>query len=163
MLRRLTGRKPEDVRNALHLANGRLYFTTQSGVFSVSLEGGAARTEAGVGGVSLVSCADHVCMLGGGSALMASLVRLEPDAAPTLLSSGIVEPHDVVFDGEFFYIAGGRGSISRISADGGPPVPIYAEPGITSLEIEGSCLYWSSATSISSVSIDAARTAHLPN
>jgi hypothetical protein len=142
---------------ALAIVDERLYFALSNALLSVALDGGDIANEAGMGGVALVPCGDAICWLGGSSALMATLMKLAPGLMPETLARDVVQPHDVVFDGSTFFIAGGRGAISRVGADGGDLAAVYGEPGLTSLEIENDCLYWASATHISDVSLDAAR------
>jgi hypothetical protein len=150
---------PGVVAASLALAGDVLYFTSESDVHSISLESGDSTIVAAVGGRSVIPCGAGICWLGG-TGLDGTLMRLDPVGMPVTLASGFVEPHDLVFDGEVFFIGGGRGVISGVRA-GGEVVYLYAEPGITSLELEGDCLYWSSAMTISSVSISAARKAVL--
>lgn len=160
----LSGGKPRVLASnvgalALAIVDDRLYLALSDALLSVALDGGDKANEAGMGGVALVACGDAICWVGGSSALMASLMRLAPGLTPATLARGVVQPHDIAFDGSTFFIAGGRGAISRVGADGGNLVAAYGESGLTSLEIENDCLYWASATHISDVSLDAARTA----
>jgi hypothetical protein len=143
---------------ALAITTERIYLALSDAVLSVALEGGDLTTEAGVGGVALVPCGNAICWVGGTSALMASLMKRAPGHTPATLARGVVQPHDVAFDQNMFYIAGGRGVISRVVAEGGDLVTAYGEPGLTSLDIANDCLYWASVAHISDVSLETART-----
>jgi hypothetical protein len=145
---------------SLGLSGRTLYFTTSSSVRSVPIEGGTITDVAMSGGLALAAAGTRMCWMGG-SGLMATLMSFEPGTKPMTLASGIAQPHDLMFDGEVFYVSGGRGLVSRVPGGGGAAVPAYSESGLTDLAIEGPCLYWSSPWTISVVSLEAAREAKL--
>lgn len=138
---------------------GNLYYASADGVYSVSTGGGEPTTiDSSGGGRSLISCGSGVCWLGG-AALMGTLVQRLPTSRPTILTSGLRQAHDVVFDGEAYFVTGGfGGALFRVPAEGGTAALVYTEPLLTHVAIQGECLYLSSGATISSVSLTAART-----
>jgi len=141
---------------SLAVVDETLYFSSADSVYSVPTDGGEPVTvSAASGGRSLIACGAGICWLGG-PALMGTLMQSLPPNLPVALTSGLRQAHDVVFDGEAYFVAGGFGVISRVPADGGSASVVYSESLLTHVALEGECLYWSSETTISSVALTAA-------
>jgi hypothetical protein len=80
------------------------------------------------------------------------------------LAEGLPEPLDLLFDGNNFFITLAHpGQIIRVPATGGTAVTAYVELGLSYLALNDACLFWSSATAITSISRDAADVAVLSN
>jgi hypothetical protein len=143
---------------SLAILDETLYFSSEHGIYSVSTHGGdpVALAEAS-GGRSLIPCGSGICWFGG-TALRGTLMQALPGSVPVALSTDLLQPRDVVFDGEAYFIASGHGLLSRVPAEGGSAAAIYTEALLTHVALEGKCLYWSSAATISSIALDTART-----
>jgi hypothetical protein len=132
-----------------------LYLASSNEISTVPKSGGELVTAADGGGVSVIACGNDVCWVGG-AGLMSTLSRLSLGGQPRELASGLLEPHDIVFDGTGFFVSTGRGVVERVPASGGTADSVFVEEGITNLALDDTCMYWSSATTISSVSRSAA-------
>jgi hypothetical protein len=141
---------------SLEITDNTLYFGDERNLYAVSLEGGNPAILAPGVGFALTSCGDSICWISG-TGLMGTLMRLDPGGEPVTVADDLAKPIDLVFDGEDYFVAGARGYIARVPADGGKARFIYGEPGMSDLALEGECLFWSSAETITSVSISAAR------
>jgi hypothetical protein len=105
-----------------------------------------------------ILCGESVCWFSGG-ALDMRLRQLVPGGSPTTLATGFSEPHDLVFDGQYFFVTtgGGGSALERIPAAGGTPALI--QPGGSGLALDGECLYWSDFSGIYAWALSAAEQA----
>jgi hypothetical protein len=155
-----------DILLGLALVNDRLYMATRDNkIYSISTNGGDPTPVGDGGGWPLIGCGGkNVCWLGGPGSLRATLMQLAPGGTPVTLAEGFPEPLDLLFDGNNFFITLAHpGEIIRVPATGGTAAGAYVELGMTNLALNDTCLFWSSATTITSVSRDAADVAVLSN
>jgi hypothetical protein len=156
----------KDTPFTLGVIGDTLYLADYGGtntLSSVSVDGGAKTLIAtDPGGVLYpVPCGSDLCWLTG-PALNASLKRVSPGGTPTVLANGFREPLGLVFDGANFFVTVGGGGLYllRIPAAGGTPVMLLLPGGLISgIAMDETCLYWSSATGIYSLTKSAADTA----
>jgi hypothetical protein len=134
-------------------------------VSSVPIDGGQVNVLAKdqPGPLYPVACGPNLCWVNmwanatsGFSA--GNLMQLAPGAPPLALAADFSEPHDLVFDGNNFFVTTGGGglSLTRVPSAGGTPALVESEIGITSMTLDETCLYWSSLRGISSLARSAA-------
>ncbi|HVW26309.1 MAG TPA: hypothetical protein VHC69_13160 [Polyangiaceae bacterium] len=131
--------------------------TGQGNLVSVPIDGGPVTVLASESALDPIMCGASVCWLNG-PALASRLRQLVPGGSPTTLATGLSEPHDLIFDGNYFFTTIGAGVVflARIPADGGR-VDIIQQRGLaTSLALDDACLYWSEASGIYSWALSAA-------
>jgi hypothetical protein len=158
-VRTLTSRRPDSMMvdgATLYLAE----YEPGGGVFSVPVEGGPVTQLAthAHGMIHPVRCAENVCWMTG-PLLGSTLEQIDPEGHVTVLATGLTQPHGLVFDGQRFFVSTGRGSLQRIPAAGGEPVAIHGDSLLSSLAVDDTCLYWSSASGIHAWALSAAAAA----
>jgi hypothetical protein len=148
---------------SIMVAGSTLYLAglgEQGTLSSVPIDGGPVTVLATEDALHPVSCGESVCWMNG-PALDMRLRQLVPGGSPTTLATGFREPHDVVFDGQHFFVATGPGRVylARISAAGGRVDLIQERALMSSLALDDACLYWSEASGIYAWALSAARQA----
>jgi hypothetical protein len=157
--RTLTSERPY----SLLVAGSTLYLASLSEpgrLSSIPVGGGPVTVLADESALGPLLCGDGVCWMSG-AALDASLKQRAPDGSSSVLSTGLRQPHDLVFDGRHFFVttdAGGM-NLRRIPAGGGTADIIHGGAGISSLALDDACLYWSQLSGIYTWSLTAATAA----
>lgn len=145
--------------SAIMVAGSTLYLAVggQPGsLSSVPIDGGPVTVLATESPLQMVMCGQSVCWLTGSPYDM-RLRQLVPGGRPATLATGLVKPHDLVFDGRHFFVTEGFGSLTRIPAAGGTPDGSIDAVGLgaSSLALDDACLYWSQVDGIYSVALSA--------
>jgi hypothetical protein len=147
---------------SLGVAGGTLYLAdfSKDTVSSVPIDGGQVTVLANslAGPLYPVTCGQNLCWVNAGLMRQGTLMQLAPGGPPVVLAGGLTEPHDLVFDGSNFFVTTGGGGLwlYRVPSDGGMPMLVESESGITSMTLDETCLYWSSIRGISSLARSAA-------
>ncbi len=147
---------------SIGLVGATLYLAEYGGantLSSIPIQGGTVSLVATVPGGVLypVGCGANLCWVGG-PPFAAKLMRLAPGGTPVELAQGFREPLGLLFDEKnFFVTSGGAGlQLLRIPEAGGPALTVAAGQLISEMAMDESCLYWSSAQGIFSMSKAAA-------
>jgi hypothetical protein len=151
------------VPDSLAVIGGVLYLAqlggTDAGISTVDTDGGATRVlvREPDGALYPTGCGSDVCWASG-PASSASLKKLTSGGSSVVLAEGLTQPHNLVFGGASIFVATGAGGalLYRVPASGGTPGLIQSQAGLSSLALDGTCLYWSSFSGIYSWSRSAA-------
>jgi hypothetical protein len=142
---------------SIMVAGATLYlgdYRTPGSLSSVPIEGGPVTVLVTESALQPVLCGESVCWFTG-PALDMRLRQLVPGGSPTTLATGLSQAHDVVFDGQYFFVTTGRGALERIPAAGGTPA--LSQAGGSGLALDDECLYWSDFPGIYAWALSAAR------
>jgi hypothetical protein len=156
-VRRLTTLRPF----TLGADEGALYLADHAGhaIVAISSKDGVEMfiVEEQQGPLYPIACDGDLCWLNSNRIGEAAVMRRSPDGRIATVGAGLSEPHALVFDGRDFFVAAGAGGLAlyRIPASGGTPAVVYVEEGLTHIAVNDSCLFWSSASTVSTVSRDA--------
>jgi hypothetical protein len=142
------------------VAGSTLYlgdYRTPGSLSSVPIEGGPVTVLVTESALQPIMCGEGVCWFTG-SAHDMRLRQLVPGGSPTTLATGFSQAHDIVFDGQYFFVTSGAGdgSVERIPAAGGTHALISLGGG-SGLALDGECLYWSDFDGIYAWALSAAQ------
>lgn len=146
----LNGSEVQNLRsprvNSIRLADQTLYLADDGTVSALSIETREIREVARDQAWPMypLRCGNDVCWTNVGGLFASTIVRAAPGQMPRVLASGFSEPHDLVFDGQQFFLSSGAGGLrlDRIPAEGGEPSTVAGGIGMASLALDDDCLYW---------------------
>jgi hypothetical protein len=150
---------------SLTLSSGKLLAIARPGIVEVPVDGGSTTDLVqDAGALWPIDCGSSICWTSVMSFMSAAIMRKDGAADPVVVtqSDSLGEAHDLIFDGRNFFVTAGAGGglLYRVPAEGGQPLLLAINSGLTALAMDDTCIYWSSIDGIFSLSREAADAAN---